>query len=147
MATVASGIGGTFTALCLAFFAPILANFALRFSAPEYFALAVFGLSVVVTLAGIECIHDHQRVAGRCSVRCLGLDPKELRTLVAAILPCRDDVAHNARESWRIFGIMSEFVEATERLAQIRPAVSMFGSARAAADSPGLTLVKFAHVN
>jgi hypothetical protein len=27
------------------------------------------------------------------------------------------DMAHNARESWRIFGIMSEFVEATERLA------------------------------
>ena len=46
------------------------------------------------------------------------------------------DMAHNARESWRIFGIMSEFFEATERLAQIRPAVSMFGSARAAVDSP-----------
>lgn len=36
----------------------------------------------------------------------------------------------SARESWRIFGIMSEFVEATERLAAIRPAVTMFGSAR-----------------
>jgi uncharacterized protein (TIGR00730 family) len=46
------------------------------------------------------------------------------------------DMAHNARESWRIFGIMSEFVEATERLAQIRPAVSIFGSARASVDSP-----------
>ena len=41
-----------------------------------------------------------------------------------------------ARESWRIFGIMSEFVEATERLAAIRPAVTMFGSARVRADSP-----------
>jgi uncharacterized protein (TIGR00730 family) len=36
----------------------------------------------------------------------------------------------SARESWRVFGIMSEFVEATERLSGIRPAVSMFGSAR-----------------
>lgn len=35
-----------------------------------------------------------------------------------------------ARESWRIFGIMSEFVEATDRLAAIKPAVTMFGSAR-----------------
>ncbi|MBN9430746.1 MAG: TIGR00730 family Rossman fold protein [Burkholderiales bacterium] len=35
-----------------------------------------------------------------------------------------------ARESWHIFGIISEFVEATERLAEIRPAVSIFGSAR-----------------
>ena len=37
---------------------------------------------------------------------------------------------YNARESWRIFGIMAEFVEATERLSAIRPAVSIFGSAR-----------------
>ena len=35
-----------------------------------------------------------------------------------------------ARESWHILGIISEFVEATERLADIRPAVSVFGSAR-----------------
>ena len=41
-----------------------------------------------------------------------------------------------ARESWRIFGIMSEFVEATERLAAIKPAVTVFGSARIPPDSP-----------
>lgn len=41
-----------------------------------------------------------------------------------------------ARESWRIFGIMSEFVEATDRLAAIRPAVTMFGSARIPAGTP-----------
>lgn len=52
IATISSGVGGTFTAICLAFFAPILASFALRFSAPEYFALAVFGLSVTITLSG-----------------------------------------------------------------------------------------------
>ncbi len=39
------------------------------------------------------------------------------------------------REAWRIFGIMSEFVEATERLSSVRPAVSIFGSARVAPDS------------
>jgi uncharacterized protein (TIGR00730 family) len=42
----------------------------------------------------------------------------------------------SAAESWRIFGIMSEFVEATERLAAIKPAVTMFGSARVAPGSP-----------
>jgi len=46
------------------------------------------------------------------------------------------DMAFSGRESWRIFGIISEFVEAAERLAQIRPAVSIFGSARVAVDSP-----------
>ena len=44
--------------------------------------------------------------------------------------------AMSARESWRIFGIMAEFVEATERLAAIRPAVSIFGSARIKPESP-----------
>lgn len=40
------------------------------------------------------------------------------------------------REAWRVFGIMSEFVEATDRLAHIRPAVSIFGSARTPPGSP-----------
>ncbi|HEV8644900.1 MAG TPA: TIGR00730 family Rossman fold protein [Burkholderiales bacterium] len=44
--------------------------------------------------------------------------------------------AWSARESWRVFGIMAEFVEATERLANVRPAVSLFGSARVPADHP-----------
>src|SRR5437870_8784600 len=35
-----------------------------------------------------------------------------------------------ARESWRVLGIMAEFVQATDKLAAIRPAVSFFGSAR-----------------
>jgi hypothetical protein len=44
--------------------------------------------------------------------------------------------ANTSREAWRVFGIMSEFVEATERLASIRPAVSIFGSARVPPGSP-----------
>ena len=42
----------------------------------------------------------------------------------------------SAREAWKLFGIMAEFFEATERLQDIRPAVSVFGSARIAAGSP-----------
>jgi hypothetical protein len=38
--------------------------------------------------------------------------------------------AIKARESWHVLGIISEFVEATEKLAEVRPAVSIFGSAR-----------------
>jgi uncharacterized protein (TIGR00730 family) len=41
-----------------------------------------------------------------------------------------------ARESWHVLGIMSEFVEAAERLKDIRPAVSIFGSARTKTDDP-----------
>jgi uncharacterized protein (TIGR00730 family) len=40
------------------------------------------------------------------------------------------------RESWKIFQIMAEFVEGFERLAQIKPSVSIFGSARTGIDHP-----------
>ncbi len=43
--------------------------------------------------------------------------------------------AIKARESWHVLGIISEFVEATEALSDIRPAVSIFGSARLKAGS------------
>src|SRR5664279_3326129 len=42
----------------------------------------------------------------------------------------------NGQEAWRLLGIMAEFAVATERLRGIRPAVSMFGSARISADHP-----------
>ena len=41
-----------------------------------------------------------------------------------------------SRESWKIFQIMAEFVEGFERLAQIKPSVSIFGSARFLPDNP-----------
>ena len=44
--------------------------------------------------------------------------------------------AWDAKEAWRVFGIMSEFVSATDRLANIHPAVSVFGSARTQPGQP-----------
>ena len=40
------------------------------------------------------------------------------------------------RESWKVFQIMAEFVEGFERLAGIKPSVSIFGSARFAPEHP-----------
>ena len=40
------------------------------------------------------------------------------------------------QESWKIFQIMAEFVEGFERLARIKPSVSVFGSARFGPDHP-----------
>ena len=40
------------------------------------------------------------------------------------------------RESWKIFQIMAEFVEGFEKLAQIKPSVSIFGSARTDPEHP-----------
>ena len=47
-----------------------------------------------------------------------------------AIAQPERSTAVKARESWHVLGIISEFVEATEKLADVRPAVSIFGSAR-----------------
>ena len=47
-----------------------------------------------------------------------------------------------SQEAWRVFGIMSEFVEATQRLTHIRPAVSIFGSARVRPGSPYYALTE-----
>jgi uncharacterized protein (TIGR00730 family) len=47
-----------------------------------------------------------------------------------------------SREAWKIFQIMAEFVEGFEALAQIRPSVSIFGSARIAPDHPYYALTE-----
>ncbi len=45
-------------------------------------------------------------------------------------VPERDPDMELNRESWRVFKIMSEFVDGFEQLCHIKPAVSIFGSAR-----------------
>jgi uncharacterized protein (TIGR00730 family) len=42
----------------------------------------------------------------------------------------------NQQDGWRIFRIMAEFVEAFEELADVGPAISIFGSARTKPDDP-----------
>src|SRR3979409_70355 len=44
--------------------------------------------------------------------------------------------SQKARESWQMFTIMAEFIESAERLSELRPAVSIFGSARTKTDDP-----------
>jgi uncharacterized protein (TIGR00730 family) len=43
---------------------------------------------------------------------------------------------YSAREAWRMFEIIAEFVTATERLPAIQPAVAVFGSARITPEHP-----------
>ena len=44
--------------------------------------------------------------------------------------------ALKARESWHMFTIMAEFIDSTERLSNIGPAVTIFGSARIKPEDP-----------
>ena len=48
----------------------------------------------------------------------------------------------NGQEAWRVLGIMAEFQMAADRLNGVRPAVSMFGSARVKDDHPYYQVAK-----
>ena len=65
---------------------------------------------------------------------------KDTRIKHHGTLP-KDD-SQLTRESWKIFQIMAEFVEGFERLAHIKPSVSVFGSARTPVDHPHYKLAK-----
>jgi uncharacterized protein (TIGR00730 family) len=49
---------------------------------------------------------------------------------------------HSAREAWRMFEIIAEFVTATERLPAMHPAVAIFGSARISPEHPYYALAE-----
>lgn len=50
MATVSSTIGGIISVVCLMLAAPLMARMAYNFAPPEYFALTVFGISMLATI-------------------------------------------------------------------------------------------------
>ena len=58
MATVSSSIGGIFSVLVLIVAAPLLARVAYKFGPPEYFALAVFGLSMLASISGKSSVKN-----------------------------------------------------------------------------------------
>ncbi|MDG6896090.1 tripartite tricarboxylate transporter permease [Volucribacter amazonae] len=74
-ATMASVIGGLVSVIVLTFMSPILAKFALKFSAPENFALALFGLSIIIGISGKSILKG--LIAGMLGllVSTIGLDP------------------------------------------------------------------------
>lgn len=51
ISTTASAIGGVFSTLALLLIAPLLAKIALTFGPPEYFLVALFGLSVIISVS------------------------------------------------------------------------------------------------
>jgi len=65
---------------------------------------------------------------------------KNTSPLLPGIRPIND--GQLTRESWKIFQIMAEFVEGFEKLAQIKPSVSIFGSARTEPDHPSYKLAE-----
>ena len=75
MATWASFIGGMFSALVLVTVAPLLAKAAMSFGAPEYFAVAVFGLTVVSSLSTGNMLKGMISAFIGLFLATIGLDP------------------------------------------------------------------------
>jgi putative tricarboxylic transport membrane protein len=74
IAAFGSFIAGTITIFLLIFLAPTLAGFALRFGPPEYFALMVLGLSIMVYLARGSIVNALIMVCFGLILGTIGLD-------------------------------------------------------------------------
>lgn len=74
MACISSAIGGLFSVIILVLLAPTLAEIAIKFGPPEYFALAVFGLSMISSLGAKAVLKN--LIGGTIGVfiACVGMD-------------------------------------------------------------------------
>ena len=75
MSIMASGIGALFSTILMILFAIPLASVALKFGAPEYFALSIFGLSVVAGLSSDNIIKGLMVVSFGLLLTTIGIDP------------------------------------------------------------------------
>ena len=74
VATMSSAIGGTISAVVMLLVAPALGKFSLKFSVLEYFLLAVFGLTVIASLAGENIVKGLFSGVLGLVLGCVGLD-------------------------------------------------------------------------
>lgn len=74
ISTLASAFGGTLSAFALLLVAPSLAKISLWFSSMEYFMLAVFGLSIIGSLAGESMVKGLMSGVFGLFIGCVGLD-------------------------------------------------------------------------
>jgi len=75
MTTIVSFIGGVFSCIILSCIAPQLAKVALSFGPPEYFALGLFGLSIVASVSSGALLKGAISALLGMLIACIGLDP------------------------------------------------------------------------
>lgn len=74
MALQASFIGGIFSCIMLIILAPQIAQFTINFSSIEYFMIAIFGLSVIVSVSGKNLIKGFLSAAIGLFISVIGID-------------------------------------------------------------------------
>ena len=76
LAMSSSCFGGVSSAIVLLFLSPFLAAQALKFGPPEYFMLAVMGMSTVVGMAGDNIVKNLLAMAVGLIFSCIGMSPQ-----------------------------------------------------------------------
>lgn len=75
VSTIASTTGGVVSTLCLILLAPQLAKLALKFGPPEYFALMVFGLTIMASVSASSLLKGLLSGFFGLMLAMVGLDP------------------------------------------------------------------------
>lgn len=75
VSVTSSYIGGTLSAFALLVFAPIIAKIALKFGAPEYFAVAVLGLVCIASVSGRSIVKGIAGATIGMFLSTIGMDP------------------------------------------------------------------------
>ena len=75
ISAIASFVAGTISVVALTLFAPMLAQFAVVFGPPEYFALMFMGLSLVISLSGRALLKGLISMALGLAAALVGQDP------------------------------------------------------------------------
>jgi len=74
MACISSAIGGLFSVVVLIMLAPLLAEVAIKFGPPEYFALSIFGLSMISSLGSKSVAKNLLGGTIGVFIACIGMD-------------------------------------------------------------------------
>jgi len=75
ISTIASFVGGTTGAVIMTFLSPQIAKFGLRFGPPEFFALAIFGLGMIITISGRSLLKGIISALFGLMITVIGFDP------------------------------------------------------------------------
>lgn len=74
LSVVSSCIGGIFSALMLFLFAPLISSFALKFGAPEYFAISIMGMSCIASVSGKDILKGITGAVIGIAISMIGMD-------------------------------------------------------------------------
>ncbi len=75
IATISSFTGGIMGALIMTFLSPQIARIGLRFGPPEFFALAIFGLTMIISISGKSMLKGFMAALFGLLITTIGFDP------------------------------------------------------------------------